>query len=111
MVSLDDYRGRVVVLAFLYTHCPDACPLIAERLRSAYSQLGGARPQAAFIAVSVDPRGDTLPAVEAFLAGHHLEHILVYLTGSVAELQRVWTQYHIRAEVETIGEGAGSVAA
>ncbi|HEX7593562.1 MAG TPA: SCO family protein, partial [Anaerolineae bacterium] len=32
-VSLADFRGKVVVLTFLYTHCPDECPLIASKLR------------------------------------------------------------------------------
>jgi protein SCO1/2 len=106
MVSLSGFRGRVVVLTFLYTRCPDTCPLIAERFGSTVRQLGEARRQAAFIAVSVDPAGDTPDAVKAFLAHHGADRALIYLTGSPAQLQRVWTQYHIRTEIETIGQAA-----
>src|SRR5581483_2520527 len=39
-VSLAQFRGQPVVLTFLYTHCPDACPLIADQIRQATDQLG-----------------------------------------------------------------------
>lgn len=65
-VALSDLRGKVVVLTFLYTHCPDVCPLIAEHLKTASSQLGAAMNQVAFVAVSVDP-ADLVLDVQALL--------------------------------------------
>ncbi len=38
-VSLSDFRGKAVALTFIYTHCPDICPLVAENLRIAYELL------------------------------------------------------------------------
>src|SRR5271169_3323840 len=39
-VSLANYRGKAVFVTFLYTHCPDVCPLIASQLHNALSRLG-----------------------------------------------------------------------
>ena len=54
IVSLENFRGKVVALTFLYTHCPDVCPLIADKMHKAYQSLGNSAKQVAFIAVSVD---------------------------------------------------------
>src|SRR5712691_249471 len=56
VVTLSSLRGQVVLLTFLYTRCPDACPLTAETIRSARDKLGGAASSVAFVAVSVDPQ-------------------------------------------------------
>jgi protein SCO1/2 len=48
-VSFAGRRGRVVVLTFLYTHCPDECPLIAEKLHSTAGQMGDAMSKVSFV--------------------------------------------------------------
>jgi len=98
VVSMSALRGKVVALTFLYTHCPDACPLIAEMMHKAYERLGEGARRVALLAVSVDPRGDTPEAVRTFLATHHIEHELTYLTGTFAELKAVWGSYYIGSE-------------
>ncbi len=57
-------RGRYTLVTFLYTHCPDVCPLIAEHLNTALRQLGPERKGVSVLAVSVDPKGDTPAAVK-----------------------------------------------
>src|SRR5947208_17021266 len=58
-VSLSAQRGEVVALTFLYTTCPDVCPLTASRFRAAQDSLAGDAGRVVFIAVSVDPDRDT----------------------------------------------------
>jgi protein SCO1/2 len=99
-VRLSALRGKAVVLTFLYTHCPDACPLTAERLRETYERLGPTAQRVAFLAVSVDPAGDTPEAVASFLAAHRLTGELEYLTGSFAELKRVWAYYYVQSDAK-----------
>src|SRR6202035_4855716 len=41
-VNLDAYRGKAVLVTFLYTHCPDVCPLITSNLRVAQNLMGPA---------------------------------------------------------------------
>ena len=73
-------RGHWFVVAFLYTHCPDVCPLIANNLGTAMRKL----PDLRVLAVSVDPKGDTPAAVRKFLRVHRLPAKFRYLTGTRA---------------------------
>jgi protein SCO1/2 len=97
-VSLSALRGNVVALAFLYTKCPDTCPLTAEHFRAAQGQLGADAERVRFVAVSVDPLGDTPAAVNDFSASHRLDRNWHYLIGPEASLRSVWAAYGIRQE-------------
>jgi protein SCO1 len=100
-VALSGLRGRPVVLTFLYSTCPDFCPLTAEKLRQTYEQLGKDAGKVSMLAVSVDPSGDTPDAVREFTAVHRLPDAnWHYLIGSEAELAPVWAAYGI-ARVQT----------
>ncbi len=100
-VNIDDYRGKAVLVTFLYTNCPDVCPLIASNLRVAQNLMGPAvSSKAQIIAVSVDPRGDTRKAVAAFLARHEMTGRMQYLTGSASELAKVWKAWGVGSERE-----------
>lgn len=101
-VSLSDFRGKAVALTFLYTHCTDVCPLIAEQMHQTYTGLGDMASRVAFVAISIDPPGDTPAAVREFLARHHVEHELVYLTGSFAQLRPVWAHYYVGSDAKEI---------
>jgi len=95
-VNLAGYRGRAVLVTFLYTHCPDVCPLIASHLHTAVGQMGAAeRRRLAIIAVSVDPRGDTRATVAQFLAAHEMTGQMQYLIGSAPALRAVWKRWGI----------------
>jgi protein SCO1 len=94
-VTLSAQRGQVVALTFLYTSCPDVCPLTATRFRATQSELQGDAGRVTFIAVSVDPDGDTPQAVQAFSAAHGLASNWFYLVGGRAQLVPVWASYGI----------------
>jgi protein SCO1 len=100
-VTLAADRGRYVLVTFIYTHCPDVCPLITQNLNTALRLIGpSARKQVRVLAVSVDPVGDTPKAVKAYAQEKHLFPQFQYLIGSRAELRRVWKAWHVLA-VET----------
>jgi protein SCO1 len=86
-------RGHWYVVAFLYTHCPDVCPVIASNLGVALRRLHDLR----VLAVSVDPKGDTPASVKAFLRAHNLPARFQYVTGTRAQLAPVWARYHVAA--------------
>lgn len=101
--ALRDFRGHAVLLTFLYTHCPDVCPAIAGKLAAADAQLGPARNRVTFIAVSVDPSGDTPQSVAQFTDEHGLTPLgprWRYGLGDPAQLAAVWHDYGIGAEPE-----------
>src|SRR5438876_11150818 len=83
-VSLAAQRGRYVLVTFLYVHCPDVCPLIAQNLNAALRRLGPKRDRVRVLAVSVDPAGDTPRAVKRYIAERGLLPQFRYLIGSLA---------------------------
>jgi protein SCO1 len=102
VVSLSGLRGKAVALTFLYAHCPDVCPLIADMLHQAYMQLGGTADHVALVAVSVDPNGDTPAVVRDFLAKHHVKHELTYLRGTFEQLRPVWAHYYVGSDAREV---------
>ena len=83
-VTLASMRGNVVVLSFLYTRCPDVCPITA---------------------VSVDPEGDTPAQVRSFSDAHDLSAGWHYLIGPRAQLQTVWSSYGVGSFADPSGMG------
>lgn len=96
-VTLSALRGKVVALTFLYTQCPDICPLTAERFRAARAELGDRASEVVFVAVSTDPERDTPAAVHAFSQAHRLDQGWHYLIGTRAQLASAWSAYGIVA--------------
>jgi len=94
-VTLTEYRGKAALVTFLYTNCPDVCPLIASNLRVAMNLLGARAAKVQIIAVSVDPRGDTPAAVARFLRAHQMVGRMQYLIGSPAQLARTWAAWSV----------------
>jgi protein SCO1 len=95
-VSLSDYRGQVVVVAFLYSTCGATCIVIAQQIRGALDELDDehASPPAVLI-VSADPAADTPAHVARFLTSVSLSGRVRYLTGSVSQLRPIWHSYDI----------------
>ena len=100
------YRGRTVVVTFLYSTCRDTCPLTAQQIRGALDQLGHDVP---VLAISVDPRGDTSLHVKQFLVREHLIGRMRYLVGTRAQLAPVWRAYGIRPQGDGYEHTASTV--
>ena len=96
-VSMSAQRGKLVLLTFLYTNCPDVCPLITQNLNEGLRMLGPQRDDVRVLAVSVDPEGDTPKSVRAYAKKHHLLPEFHYLIGSRPELTKVWKAYDVAA--------------
>jgi protein SCO1/2 len=94
-VTLAALRGRYALVTFLYTHCPDVCPLIAQNLNAALRSLGPAASRVRVLAVSVDPKGDTPAAVRAYVKRMHLVPQFEYLIGTRPQLRRTWAAWHV----------------
>jgi protein SCO1 len=98
-VNIREYRGKAVLVTFLYTNCQDVCPIIAANLRVAQNLMGNAEDaKVQVIAVSVDPRGDTPTTVAKFLARHQMTGRMQYLIGSTPELGRAWSTWNVGSE-------------
>jgi protein SCO1/2 len=94
-INIRHYRGKAVLVTFIYDHCPDICPLIVGNLRAAQRELGAKADDVQIIAVSVDPEGDTPKTVKAFLADHQMTGRMQYLIGPRPQLEKTWADWDI----------------
>ena len=103
-VSLRQFRGRVVVLTFMYTTCKDTCPLTATQIRGALDDLDHDVPA---LAVSVDPVNDTPARAKQFLFQRGLsDDRMRFLLGDRAQLQPIWKAYGIRPQAAAFEHSA-----
>jgi protein SCO1 len=91
-------RGRPYVLTFLYVHCVDVCPLIGSEIHDALTKLGAKASGLTVVAISVDPRGDTRPAVKRWLAVHREPANFRYLIGPARQLAPVWKAFYVQPQ-------------
>ena len=96
-IALSDFRGQVVVLAFLDSQCKEVCPLTAAHLRSANQDLGERAKAVIFLGVNVNIRANDVADVAATTQKWRLDEIPAwhFLTGSPEELEPVWEAYDI----------------
>jgi protein SCO1/2 len=92
-VSLSSYRGKVVMLAFMYSTC-HTCVLVANQVRGALDELEGS-PHPTTLFVSTDPQADTRARMGRFLGETSLSGEVEYLTGTPKQLRPVWKAYSI----------------
>ena len=74
-VSLVDFRGKVVILHFVYTNCPDVCPLHAERIADIQKMINGTamRDFVQFVTITTDPANDTQEVMRGYGKTHGLK--------------------------------------
>jgi protein SCO1/2 len=100
-VSLASMRGKAVFVTFVYTHCPNACPLIVSNLAAAQRAMGKEASHVEMVAVTVDPRRDTPQAVRTFLTTRGALGRMYYLIGSRRQLLPIWKAWHVGITVDT----------
>ena len=104
VVSLSDFRGKVVALTFLYTYCPEICPVVSQTVRQAAELLDSDAEEVQFLAVSVDPERDTVETAFNYSEDTGLGDRWRFLVGSQQELESVWKDYWLDP---TISDSAG----
>jgi protein SCO1 len=98
-VNITDYRGKAVLVTFIYDHCPDVCPTIVSNMRAAQNEMSETeRDQLQIIAVSVDPKGDTPKTVAQFVKEHQMTGRMQYLIGSRRQLENVWAKWGVKSK-------------
>ena len=95
-ISMSSFRGKPVVVTFLYTHCENTCPAQAQTVRGALDDLGRDVPA---IAVSVDPPRDTRDSARAFLSKQHALGRIHFVLGTRAQLEPLWKGFAIQPQL------------
>jgi protein SCO1/2 len=99
LVTADNYRGKVVVLYFGYTNCPDVCPATLANLTEAVQKLGPHANAVQILFVTVDPNRDTLSKLKQYTNAFSPQ--LDALRGSNNELLRLARRYRVAYDVRT----------
>ena len=102
---LSDERGKIVLLFFGYTSCPDVCPTTMAELKQALERIGEKADQVQVIYVTVDPERDTPERVQEYV--NHFSPDFIGLSGSESELAIVWNDYGVFREVVDGSSAAG----
>lgn len=99
-------RGKVVLLFFGYTSCPDICPATLGQLNQALGKLGEEKAsQMQVVFVTVDPGRDTPERVQGYV--NHFNQGFIGLSGTEPELEKVWKDYGVFREIVEGTSAAG----
>ena len=104
---LEDFHGRLVLLYFGYTHCPDVCPTDLVAIASALNALGAQAAQIQPLFVTLDPVRDTPALLGEYAAAFHPSFIA--LRGTESETRRVATSYKVFYEKVPDGNGGYAI--
>src|SRR3972149_847459 len=98
-VSLHQFRGRLVILTFIYTHCPDICPLTTAKLVQVQNELkkrGWFGKKVVQLSMTFDPKRDTPAVMKAYAAKFKVDHTgWHFLSGAPATVMKVVQAYHV----------------
>ncbi|HEX5605245.1 MAG TPA: SCO family protein, partial [Candidatus Binatia bacterium] len=96
-LSLNDLRGKVIAISFIFASCADTCPLLTAKMVFLQNKLGSAfGPEVRFLSVTVDPERDTPEVLKHYAAAYHANaRGWAFLTGTKAEIREVAKRYGI----------------
>jgi protein SCO1/2 len=90
---LEDFRGKVVLLFFGFTHCPDACPTTLARFKLALQNLGNDASRVQVLFVTVDPQRDTPEVLKRYMTA--FDPSFLGLTGSPEDIARTAQEFKV----------------
>jgi len=99
-MSLSQFRGKVVMLSFEDSECTTVCPLTTQSMLEAKQLLGAAGNQVQLLGVDANPTATSVADVLAYSRVHAMVNQWDFLTGSLAQLKAVWSEYHIAVQIE-----------
>jgi cytochrome oxidase Cu insertion factor (SCO1/SenC/PrrC family) len=104
-VSLASLRGKVVLLTFLDPVCTSDCPQIAQEFKGADQVLGASARRVELVAIVANPLYHSIAYTRAFDTQERMTGLpnWLYLTGSLAQLERAWKNYAIAAQILPAG--------
>ena len=98
-------RGKVVLVAFVYTTCPDVCPLITASMQSVQRSLNGReRESVRFLSITTDPEIDSPDILKSYAGRYEVDlSNWSFLTGDLKTLQPVWKAFGVKVERKARG--------
>lgn len=102
-MTATELRGKIVLLYFGYTHCPDVCPMTMGQLADAIKQLGPRAADIRIVFISVDPQRDTPDLVATYAKAFNSDAVGV--TGTPGQIEALAKRYRVAYESENKDDG------
>lgn len=93
----DDYEGKTTIISFIYTHCPDVCPVITANMKNIQNELADTS-NIRFVEITFDPERDTPSVLAKYKDVYSLNHQFSLLTGQPPVIDSLMTRLDIVAE-------------
>jgi len=110
--SLYQLQGKVIVIAFLFTRCPDICPIVSANLDFVSEELGEKfDSEVAILSITVDPWADNSSVLSAYAEQRGLDwpHLTTSDPSDLSELEEVWRNFGVGLEVYNSDEDSDGV--
>lgn len=102
---LSEQAGRVVLIFFGYTNCPDFCPTTLSDFKVVREELGPAGAEVRFVFITIDPERDTPEKIQTYAKAFHPEFI--GLSGDEEKLQPIWDAFFVYRQKSNVETAAG----
>ncbi len=102
---LTQYKGKVILLFFGYTHCPDVCPMTLTNLNKVMDYLGDRKDKVQVIFITIDPERDTQKILKGYIPYYNPD--FVGLTGTPDQIDKVADDYNAFYMKEETDSAAG----
>jgi len=107
-VTLADLKGKVWLAAFIYTTCPDSCPMLSNRL-AAWQHDALACGDLRIVTFSVDPARDTPEVLQRYAERFHATDRWLFLTGDKKQIARIAREGFLAAYASATAPGIGGI--
>ncbi len=98
VVFPDDYKGKYLVMGFIYTNCPDICPLVTQNLIKVQKELGNP-DDVQFLGLTFDPKRDTPEKLKDYKEVFNLDRNFDFLTADSATVSELMDSVRVRSQV------------
>jgi cytochrome oxidase Cu insertion factor (SCO1/SenC/PrrC family) len=99
-MSLSQFRGKVIILAFADSECTTVCPLTTVSMLEAKQLLGAAGDHVQLLGIDANPQATSVSDVLAYSRAHGMVNQWDFLTGSSAKLRATWSAFHIAVQIQ-----------
>ena len=102
-VNMSQFEGKVVVITFVYTNCPDVCPAVTYQMKKLSEELGDDYNESVvFLSVTVDPERDTPERLASFASNHDASWQFLTSTDDspVGHMSSVWYDYGMEVMID-----------
>lgn len=105
LFALSHQKGKIVLIFFGYTNCPDVCPVTLSEYKRIKKDLGDQGDAVRFVFITVDPERDTTGRLKTYI--ENFDPNFIGLTGDQDTLEAVWEDYGVHQEKREVGSASG----